>query len=517
MQEINTQIQEIKSSKKIRFIVFQIFYWLFAIIIMLYFRNEVFKVEENIKNILQITMIIIALSIDGILILFEKIKLEVYKQFIILASILGIFYFIVTPFGNGTDEVSHFLRVFEISRKYTNIHMQEDTTFPPAFSKLVDYKNSVLIKYENYINEFDAFSMNSEERRDLINEYWNIKLYSPIQYIPQVVGVTIGRVLSDNIVVIGMCGRITGYIFWIVLCAISIKLVPNKKTFFLILCLLPVNIFSAICISGDTVTNAVCTLFISLIYRKVYLKEKINKKEKTILLILCCMIALCKIVYLPFVAIVLLLKEENFENKKSFKKFIIRTITLSIIVGFSWLVVGSMNLANSNSASGEQLKFILNNPFEYCMIIMRTLTQKGAQYIYQLCTGDELMCHAKTTVYPIVSYIISICLLMSLFVNEKKEELQINALRRVWVGLIMFGTSILIVTAIYIQWTSLAGIGKVGNEIILGIQGRYFIPIFVLSIFILNKTKLETNEKYLITSVILMQLPILFQIMNVFV
>ena len=29
------------------------------------------------------------------------------------------------------------------------------------------------------------------------------------------------------------------------------------------------------------------------------------------------------------------------------------------------------------------------------------MTAKGAQFIYQLCTGDELMCHAKTTIYPI--------------------------------------------------------------------------------------------------------------------
>ncbi len=517
MEQNNTQIQEIENNKKLKFIISQIFYFLFATIIIMYFRNVVFKAEENIKNILQITMIIIAISIDGILVIFKKTKLEVYKQFIILASVLGIFYFTLTPFGNGTDEVSHFLRVFEISRKYTNIHIQEDTTFPPAFSKLVDYKNSILIKYENYINEFDAFSMNSDERRDLIKEYWNIKLYSPIQYIPQVIGVTVGRVLSDNIIVIGMFGRITGYIFWVVLCAISIKLVPNKKTFFLILCLLPVNIFSAVCISGDTVTNAVCTLFIALIYRKVYLKEKINKKEKFLLLILCCMIALCKIVYLPFVMIILLLKEENFENKKELKKFVIITIALSVIVGLSWLVIGSMNLVNSNASSTEQLKFILSNPLEYCMIIMRTLTQKGAQYIYQLCTGDELMCHAKTTIYPIVSYIVSICLLMSLFVNEDSKALEINTLRKVWTMLIMFGTSLLIITAIYIQWTSLAGIGKIGNEIILGIQGRYFIPVVALMIFAFNKTRLETDKKYLITGAILMQFPVLCQIINVFV
>lgn len=517
MKKEDSLIQVLEKNKiKIINIVTQIFYWLFAVGVMLYFRNSVFQTTENIKNILFVAMLIMSIAIDAMLILFKKIIFDFHKQFIILATVLGIFYFIATPFGNGTDEVSHFLRVFKISQKYTNIRLEEDSLFPPAFSKLVDYKNSVLIGYENYINEFDAFSMNSAERKDLISEYWNIKLYSPLQYVPQVIGVTIGRVISDNIVVIGMCGRITGYIFWVAMCAWAIKIVPNKKAFFLIICLLPINIFSAICISGDTVTNAVCTLFIAIIYRKIYLKEKINKKEKVLLVALACMTALCKIVYLPFVTLSLLLKEDNFENKKEWKKFIVILIAASIIVGLGWFVVGSTNLANSNSLSKEQLKYILTNPFEYCAIIARTFTQYGAQYIFQLCTGHELMCHAKTTVYPIISYITSIALFMSLFTNEDNKKMEVNILRKIWVALIILGTSLLIVTAIYIQWTSLPGIGKVGNEIIKGIQGRYFIPVVLLLIFIANKTKLNTNQKILITTVILMQLPVICQIMNVF-
>lgn len=510
-----TQVLENNKTKIIN-IFAQIFYWIFAISVILYFKYSVFQTSENVKNILFIAMLIISVAIDVMLISFKKIKLDLHKQFIILATVLGIFYFIATPFGNGTDEVSHFLRVFKISQKYTNIRLEEDSLFPPAFSKLVDYKNSVLIRYENYINEFDAFSMNSEERKDLINEYWNIKLYSPLQYVPQAIGVTIGRIISDNIIVIGMLGRITGYIFWVSMCAWAIKLVPNKKVFFLIICLLPINIFSAICISGDTVTNAVCTLFIAIIYKKMYLKEKITKKEKVILIALACMIALCKIVYLPFVTLCLLLKEDNFECKKDWKKFVVILIAASIIVGLSWFVIGSTNLANSNSASKEQLKYILTNPFEYCAIIARTITENGAQYIFQLCTGHELMCHAKTTVYPIISYITSIALFMSLFTNEDNKKMEINCLRKIWVALIMVGISLLIVTAIYIQWTSLPGIGKVGNEIIKGIQGRYFIPVVLLLIFIANKTKLSTNQKILITTVILMQLPVICQIMNVF-
>lgn len=514
--EVKKENQTNTKKKKINIKILgtQFLYWLFVTILILYFRENVFETTDFIKNILLGATLIMAVSIDVIFIILRKINLETHKIFIILAVVLGLFYFIATPFGNGTDEVSHFLRVFKISQKYTNVRLEEDSLFPPAFSKLVDYKNNRYIEYENYIKEFDAFSMNSEERKDLIGEYWNIKLYSPIQYIPQAIGVTAGRIFSDNIVIIGMCGRLTGYIFWVAVCAYAIKIVPNKKMFFLILCLLPVNLFSAVCISGDTVTNAVCTLFIALIYKKIYLKEKVTKKEKIGLTILACLMALCKIVYLPFVTLVLLLKYDNFDSKKDWKKFVIILIIASMIVGLGWLVIGSMSLVNSNSASTDQVTYILEHPIKYVLVIMETMTQKGAQYIYQLTTGDELMCHAKTTIYPIVSYIISIALLLALLTNEDGRTVEVNSLRKFWVGLIMFGTSLLIVTAIYIQWTSLFEVGK---DMILGIQGRYFIPVAALAIFVINKTKLETNQKLLLNTVILMQLPVLCQIMNVFV
>ena len=519
------QIVEVKEEKKEtkkfnfkgldkNFIISQIFYWIFVAVTIFYFREAVFETKVLIKNILLVATIIMAIAVDVILVIFNKKEIEYHKQFIVLALVFGLFYFLATPFPNGTDEGSHFLRVFKISQKYTSLSFEEDSLFPPAFQKAMDYNNNRDMTYENYANEFDAFSMNSPERKDLIQYYWNMKLYSPLQYVPQVLGVTAGRLISDNVVIIGMCGRITGYIFWLALCAYAIKIMPNKKLFLMILCLLPVNIFSAVCISGDTVTNAVCTYFIAFIYRKVYLKEKVTTKEQIIAVITACMIALCKIVYLPFVTLVFLLKYENFESKKDWKKFVIILVALSVIVGLGWLVIGSMNLATSNEASGDQLQYILNHPFEYILVILNTMTAKGAQFIYQLCTGDELMCHAKTTVYPIISYIYSVILFLSVFMEEKKEKIELNLARKIWIGLIMFGTGILIVTAIYIQWTSL---WEVGKDSILGIQGRYFIPVAALLIFLVNKTKFETNPKTLINILIIMQMPVICQIMNVFV
>lgn len=519
-QEI-VKVKEEEKTKKSKFnicdknfIISQIFYWIFIAVTVFYFKEGVFETKAVIENILVVGILIISIVLDVVLVIFNKREVEYHKQFIVLAAILGLFYFIVTPFPNGTDEGSHFLRVFKISQKYTTLHYEENSLFPIAFQKAMDYNNNRDMTYEHYANEFEAFSMNTVERKDLNQYYWNMKLYSPVQYIPQVLGVIAGRLISDNVIIIGMCGRVTGYIFWMALCAYAIKLMPNKKLFLMILCLLPVNIFSAVCISGDTVTNAVCTYFIAFIYRKVYLKEKLTPKEQIIATLTACMIALCKIVYLLFVTLVLLLKYNNFESKKAWRKFVIILITLSVIVGLGWLIIGSMNLADANAASGDQTKYILNHPFQYILVILNTMTEKGAQYIFQLCTGDELMCHAKTTVYPIVSYIYSIILFLSVFMEEKKEKIELNLLRKIWIFLIMLGTGLLIVTAIYIQWTSL---WEVGNDMILGIQGRYFIPIAALLIFLINKSKFETNPKTLINILIIMQLPVLCQIMQVFI
>lgn len=72
-EESLIQILE-KNKSKVEIIFAQIFYWLFAIGVALYFRNSVFKTTEIVKNVLSIGMLIIAISIDIMLILFKKKK-----------------------------------------------------------------------------------------------------------------------------------------------------------------------------------------------------------------------------------------------------------------------------------------------------------------------------------------------------------------------------------------------------------------------------------------------------------
>lgn len=503
----------------------EVIYWLFVGILILFFDYSEFLTEGKLKATYFLSidearakaftiLFIFALIFDIVL---HVIKLnffkETYKKFMIIAFTLGICYCIAVPFGQGTDEVSHFLRIYEISKKYTTIHYQETSEFSKEFVALADYQANREISYNDYKENFEAFVMNTEEKEDLIANYWNMRLYSPIQYLPQAIGVTIGRIVTDNILVIGTFGRIFGFLAWTFLCAYAIKIVPNKKTFFIVLCLLPVNIFSAICLSGDTLTNAVCMVFLAMIYRKVYLKEKISKKDKMVLILSGCLIALCKIVYLPFVFLALLLKKENFDNKKSYITFIVALIVLSCIVGLGWLVIGSNNLIESNSASKEQVRFILDQPLHYCLIVLQTFKDKGTDYIYQFTTGYELMCHGKTVIYPIISYCIGIAVILSLFICEDNKNTKLDIVRKSFVVLILLGTCALIITAIYVQWTSLF---EIGMYMVAGLQGRYFIPVAILLIFIIDTVKLDIKKENFISFLLIMQLPVIGLIMSTF-
>ena len=501
-------------------------YWVFFIILVVFFNYAKFNSEARNDayfyfNIIEeqraafVLWFVFALVLNIILHVIKNKKLELHQIFIVIAVFLGICFGIIIPLGQGSDETSHFIRIYEISRKYTTLNYEESTEFPRAFELLGDYQSQKEISYKQYIENYDEFLMNSNDKVDLKGKYWNTKLYSPIQYLPQVIGVTLGRVFSDNILVIGTLGRIFGFIAWVTACAYAIKIIPNKKIFILILCLLPINIFSAVCLSGDTLTNAVTVLFIAIIYRKVYLHEEVKIKDKIILLVLGALIALCKIVYLPIIFLVCLLSKDLFKNKKVWISFNISLIILSCIVGLTWLTIGSGSLSDSNPASKEQVEYIFEDPIRYCLITMDTFMVRGVAYINQFMTGDDIACQGRARIYPIISYIIGAVVLISLFLDEDNDDIKMSVLQKWIVGLVILGTCALICTALYVQWTSLF---TIGGGMIEGIQGRYFIPVAMILIFISTSIKISIkNKENLITFLSVIQLPIMGLIISSFI
>lgn len=491
-----------KNNKKVR----EILYWLYILIFLLFINHKSQEMNINFRLVYIGVLFIFSVLIDIGLHILKKDKIDFYKKIFCVTLIFCFIYSIITPIGRANDEYAHFLRIYEITDNYMRFNFDDKNMFPSTFQ--IDTSEYA---YNDYIENFDNFAKN-DGYADMSNEYKNTKLYPAIQYLPQAIGVGIGRLLTDNLLVIGYLGRLFGMIFWILCCTYAIKIIPNKKTFFSMIVLMPIHLITVSALSGDTIINAVSILFIAIIYKNFYNKEILSKKDRILILLTSIMIAVCKIVYLPLVFLILLLKKENFRNIKNKNIFIITVIAISIICGIVGFYFSSLSLSNEYSNSSEQIKFILTKPFDYIMVLINTYLKSGGDYILQAVTGVNLVAQLQFLTPSLITYCFTIVVLLSIFINDEEVLNEINLKDKILVLAIIGITMLLISTAIYVQWTSQWGIGL---EEIMGLQGRYFIALILLSIF-LNTKKLDIDKEKLIIASIYLQIPIIFLLSNVF-
>ena len=78
-------------------------------------------------------------------------------------------------------------------------------------------------------------------------------------------------------------------------------------------------------------------------------------------------------------------------------------------------------------------------------------------------------------------------LVFIIIVDQNKKRLK--EYERWWIAFLTVGVIALIFTSLYVQWT------PVQNEVINGIQGRYFLPIILMvALLVQNKIQYSLNN-----------------------
>lgn len=283
--------------------------------------------------------------------------------------------------------------------------------------------------------------------------------------------------------------RILNMIIAILLLYAAIKIMPFGKLGMLISMCFPIAIEGFTSMSPDAITISVAYLFTAYVLNIVFNKEKIIKKvDIFVLAILSILIALCKIVYLPLVGLLLLIPKEKFKTRKQ------QVLTIGIIMGISiianliWLGVSSMYLSMYKEGnSGDQLSTLLHNPIEYMQRLVTTITVFGGDYIYSLL-GSELGWNEFAYMYTLFPLLFG---LLFIYANTSDNSIKVklSKYQNIIIGLIILAVVGLIFTSLYIQWN------EAKNTTIIGVQGRYFIPIIpIATFFIFSKLKFSTEQ-----------------------
>ena len=420
-------------------------------------------------------------------VLVKKADEKIEKKFLYLAIPIYLLYMIFIPLYVAHDELFHWYRIFEITEGGLLPEIKDNSTgymMPSAIGSGLPWGD---LKYIDIIKEsIEKIDYND---KTFISDV-TMSVYSPVQYLPQVLGVIWGKLTVKSPIIISYCGRLFNLAICITLIYFAIKKIPFGKELIFVVSFIPIAIEGLTSLSGDGFTLSVAMLFISYIIEIYYSKRKLLKKDYFILCTLGVIIAFCKIVYIPVVFLLLLLPKESFGSNK--KKYI---ITISLIMAFLicnlvWLALANPYLnVYTNGKSGYQVKYVLTHPIKYIQNFLYTIQTNGIGYITEMFGYNMLWSGAvlNKTFVPLtmIGLVVYICLNGNL---KKKFDFKAVMI----ITFIVLCVVALIFTSLYVQWS------RYRSEIIDGVQGRYFLPIIVLVFLLIgNFIGRENDEKYL--------------------
>ena len=469
-----------------------------------------FKVEIDIRQLhaifgkykYLIFGIIFALSLfsSGIVyyLFYKKIKIE--RIFMYLVIPIGLLYIFIIPLGRAPDENTHFYRAYEIS---TGNFIAKKNELKQGGDYLPKNINQIFGDSTKYKDEIKNLNIKASSEKKFVS-FPNTSMYSFITYFPQVLGVTIGILLNLPILWIALLGRLSNFFVWILLMYFSIKLMPFKKLSLLIIMFLPMMIQEATSLSADALTNGTTFLFISyILYLKYNDKSKVEKKHMIIISLVAIIMSICKIVYLPICLLIFLIPKQKFRNKN--QKFIwigmLALLVCIISLFFFYLTTGYVLRTESNIDTISQVRYILSNPFRYMLAIFRTIYKDF--HLFVVSFVGEALCWYDVTISPVFTKLMWLIIIVVIILDN--IQLKVNYyLLYVFVTLSVIA---LIFTSEYLSWT------PIGSLFIEGIQGRYFIPLFIPCLMMINFNDLKYNltriYKYLFLIMIFINISVL--------
>lgn len=437
------------------------------------------------------TVAIIGVTILAIIALyllcFKNIKFE--KLFVGFTIIMGLAYVFVVPIYRGHDEHAHFFRAYEISTGVFNTPIIDEkslTTIPAAFFDVLhedyytDYRYINTTYYDDVIRSANV-NVDKDNTIYVGGEY--MAVYSPIPYIPQALTIKIVSLFTNNLLIIFYMTRIVNLLVSVFLLYLAVKTIPFGKKIIFFICIIPTTLSQIASVSPDALTITSSILFIAYLLKLIYSKDKITKRNIIILSVISIVLGLCKIVYIPFALLALLIPKDKYSKKSDRILMVALAVILPIIANLAWLGVASVHLSLiDNNKSDVQKLNILSNPIEYLRICFYTLYHDFDLYLMQLFGG--YMEHVETVRVGwinVIAYII-IFVLIVLFDNDVKDKL--DKKMKIAMSIVLFIICALIYTSIYMQWSTLK------NFYINGVQGRYFIELLLPFMILLGQNKL---------------------------
>ena len=452
--------------------------------------------------------------ISGILVIAVYSLLFIYKKtpieylYIIIAVVVGTIYFILIPLGQAPDEYTHIETAYDVANVVlgyehgTDIEMRncdlEDTIITN------DYRREI---YDIYMDRL----LHDHNISDTGSGMFGDTPLSTNRYLyyPAALGMIIGRLLKLGTIPMMFIGAVFNYIVYVIVAFYSIKKIPFGKTMILLFSILPITMQQVTSYSYDSGILTLSVLIFAMAIRVAY-AENLQKRDFIILAIASILIAPVKNGAYFFIILLNLLPLARFRktNKKRFR-LILGIMGISTLMLIFPIVRNMINSANGGTLMngyvswadepGYTVSYLLGNPTALVEICWNTLIDNFSYYIYTMIGGSLGWLNID------IPWWIIITLIACLFITAMKKENEAFDLKpwiRCLFAIIALYSIACTAAAMLLDWT------PISYKEILGIQGRYFLPVLMPLLYVMRGNWVKTNEnaeKYCIITTMIMQ------------
>lgn len=476
-----------KDSVKVWFRTPMFYFCLFFMILNLFLTKQMME-EKGLGGFVWVAMVqlIIECIVIYVLSRMRKKGVRIERQFLFVAVVLGIMFIVVLPPGQSPDEAGHFMRAYGISDGYLVADsLGDDGTVGSPIPVETDFllsqagwRDEERGVYKGVRDELWRGRTGETEMR----AYNTLAVYNFMCYLPQSIAIIIGKAFGLSVLAMAYLAEVFNFVVWLLLMYFAIKLIPKFKTALLFMALLPITIQEATSLAPDAMAIGLGAFMIAYVLYLTYAKKtEIVMKEKVLLCIVALMMSLCKIVYLPMVFLYLILPKERFGSKKKKWFFVGGIIAISIVVNLLWLMnsFGYIMETTPGVDAAAQAGWVITHPMSYIGIMIHTVDVYSLRWIEE-ALGMSL---GAVDFHLPMLYFVSSFVILIVILAQRNETLKMKKIDRcVMIG-VFAAVCILIFTSLYVQWTAY------GNDIIEGIQGRYFLPILALLPAMICRTK----------------------------
>ncbi|MGD0611503.1 MAG: DUF2142 domain-containing protein [Anaerolineales bacterium] len=395
------------------------------------------------------------------------------------------------PVGAGFDEDQHLLRVWEISA----FHFIPNEWLSTGQSHYPSIFNEMSIRHRIYgrVIEPDFWSEYSQLHFDAFDHVhgalYTTSTYSPALFLPQALVMRyLGRRANLPALPVFYASRLVGLLIYILLAWLAVRLMPVGKWTLAILAVAPMAVFQAATINADTISNGIGLLFISGCL-SLNLRQQIRWREWGILTCLITLLLLAKVnliflLVLPF----LILSPARFKMKGGYAFLVIASLILVLVEVGGWNVLAFSHAKSVFPGADPigQIKFIASHPWQFLNTVLQDLWSNKQPYTRQ---WFGVYGYGYWSV-PFITYIFyALCLVSMLFIKPSGETFSKKL--RLYLGLVFLLGYLTTVGILYLTYT------PVGSASILGVQGRYLIPVMPLLFLALSGLPGIRNQRLL--------------------